>query len=143
MADSLITVAVSLDDDRVRFNAPLTNNPAVEVDALPPVGHGEGAAPLELLLASFAACTGMTVASLIRDRMRKDLRGMRVEAEGVLRDEHPKAFTRIDAKLIIESPDLTDAEAQRALDSAERKVCPVWAMLRGNVDMNAEFEIIR
>ncbi|RPH59050.1 MAG: hypothetical protein EHM89_11380, partial [Acidobacteria bacterium] len=59
-----------------------------------------GVTPMELLLASLAACTGSVVASLLA-RLHQPVAGVEVEARGVRRDEHPTIFANIALEFVV------------------------------------------
>lgn len=138
-----MNMAIRLVDDRVKFVTELEGQPSITLDAHEPSGHGGGYTPLDLFLASISSCLGMAMGGMVRGRLRRTITAMEIRTEGTLLEEHPKAFRTIRMHLILTSPDATDAEVARALDSAEKKVCPVWAMVKGNVEVASTFEIIR
>lgn len=141
MAETVLEKSLRLVDDRVRFLVDPGGEQRLFIDAPPPTGHEMGASPMALFLSSLASCTGITVLSLLRDRMHRTVTGMIIDVRGKLRTKHPKAFETIDLYLTIRSPDATDAEVRRAIDSAEKKVCPVTAMVRGHVQIRVDFKI--
>lgn len=143
MEQEHLQASARMSDGRMQFVADAGERPPVTLDTHPPLGGGDGYTPLELLLASLITCTSMTVTSLLRDRMRRQVTDIRVSGDGTIRDTHPQAFEHIDIHLIIASPDATEEEIRRALDSAEKKVCPVMAMVKGNVTVQTTFEIKR
>lgn len=140
---STMSAEIYLTDDRVGFEGALPVGGMLRMDAAPPVGKGEGDAALTLFLMSLASCAGITAASLIRDRVRRDLQGMRVSVRGNLKPAHPKAFEEVWVHLVITSQDLTEAEMERVIDSSENKLCPVLAMIRGNVKTHVTYVIER
>ena len=73
-----------------------TNGPfTVTTDyPLTPADRAAGFKPMELLLASLAACAGSVVASLLA-RLHQPVAGVEVDARGERRDEHPTVFTTI------------------------------------------------
>ena len=135
-----LAVAVHLENEKVRFSGVGRSNPPVVFDYHPPVGDDAGYTGLEGLLMSLAACSATSVVSLLR-RMHKTVSGFRVEARGDRRDEHPTVLTRIELAFLVDSPDATDVEVERAIQLSEEKFCPVWAMLRGNVVVVATHRI--
>ena len=141
MDTSTLSASLRRGDDRVQFEAGDGENPVIRVDGVPPIGHGEGYTSMHLFLISFASCVGVTLASMVRDRMRRQLTAMTIDISGDTRDTHPKAFTHLRLHIDITSPGATEAEITRALDSAERKVCPVWAMVKGNVEVKTTFTL--
>jgi len=136
-----ITVKLQTIDDKVMFRATARENPAVVIDGVPPVGTGNGYTPMELLMASFGSCVGATLISFLRRKMNKEVDGISIEVEGTKRNEHPKAVERILLRLNITAKDLTEGEVRQALNKLEEKLCPIWAMMKGNVKVDAEIAI--
>ena len=100
-----------------------------------------GATPLQLLLASLAACSGSTLALVLR-RMQQPVEGLEVQARGLRRDEHPTVLTEIALEFEVRGAGV-DAEAvQRALTVAENQLCPVWAMLKAGTPITASFRVV-
>lgn len=109
-----------------------------------PLRPGEtvaGPTPLQLLLASLAACSGSTLALLLR-RMQQPFVGLDVQARGVRQDEHPTVLTDIDLEFVITGDELDIAAVEQALKLAEHQLCPVWAMLKGGATITPSFRII-
>ena len=113
------------------------------IDYFPPIGSGEGFTSLELLMMSFTSCIGTAVLTILRAFMHKTVVSLKANAVGILKTEHPKALSHLQLKLVFESPDLEEADVQKAIASAEEKLCPVWAMLKGNVEIDVSFTIER
>ncbi|MDR0293593.1 MAG: OsmC family protein [Oscillospiraceae bacterium] len=136
-----LTVKLQTIDEKAMFSAAARENPPVVVDYFPPVGAGKGYTSLELLMISFGSCVSTTLLSLLRYKMKKSVSGVSAEVHGTVREEHPKALKHILLRLKIQAGDLTEAEVRTALKAAEDTMCPVWAMLKGNVTVDAETEI--
>lgn len=128
-------------NDKVKFSAEARNNPAIPIDYFPPVGTGEGYTSLELLMASFGSCISTTVLTLLRHRMKKTVGGVSVQVTGTVREEHPKALQHMRVALHFTAQDLTEAEVRGAIQASEEGLCPVWAMLKGNVDIDVDVTI--
>src|SRR6266487_2894333 len=79
----------SLEGDGLRFGA-RTGRIAFTLDSGPTVSYPS---PVETLLASVGACTGMDVIAILRKK-RQNVTGYEVEVEGERNDEHPRRFTR-------------------------------------------------
>ncbi len=136
-----LTVKIQSIDDKVMFSATARENPEVVIDYFPPIGTGRGYTSLELLMASFGSCVSTALLTLLRYRMKKQVNGISVEMKGTVREEHPKALQHILLALKIKAKDLLEAEAREALQIAEDKMCPVWSMIKGNVEVDIEIEI--
>lgn len=125
MAEQL-EVAVKLINQKVQFNGISTNNPdqPITFDYKPPIGDGRGYTGLELLLMSFAGCSGTSVVYLLR-KMGKSVSGFSVNAKGIRRDQPPLTFQKIFLEFTIHSKDTEDATVQKAIQLSEESVCPV------------------
>jgi putative redox protein len=100
---------------------------------------GAGPRPLEMLLASLASCAGGTVVALLR-RAGQPVKGLTVNAHGSRRSEHPTVFTEIGLEFVLYG-DVDASAAARALEQAEARVCPVWAMLKPATSIRSSFRI--
>ncbi len=140
MATESVIVKTVLTNDKLRFETALRDNNPIVSDYIPPLGDGQGYMPLELFLTSMMTCAGGTIVSLLR-KMRKTVAAFRIEAEGFRRDEHPTYFEKIVLRMELVSPDATDEDMARCIELSEEKFCPVWAMIRGNVEVACEFTI--
>jgi len=99
-----------------------------------------GLKPLRMLLASLAACSGNSVAVLLR-KMRQPLEVVEVEARGTRRDEHPTVITDIALDFTIRGSGVEPAAVEKALAISEAQVCPVWAMLKGATPITATYKV--
>ena len=127
---------------KVKFECTSRDNPAVMVDYTAPIGDGEGYTSLELFLVSLSTCAGSAMALLLR-KMHFEITGLTVRATGERRTEHPTCFHTILLDFGFVSPDLTEDAVKKALALSEESICPVWAMIKGNVTVNARFTISR
>jgi putative redox protein len=93
---------------------------------------GPGPSPMESVQGALAACTGMDVVSIL-EKMRKTLRGLRIEVETVRQDEHPRIYTDLTLVYYVDGPDLDDTSVARAVELSQDKYCSVAAMLRPTV----------
>jgi putative redox protein len=127
---------------KVKFECTSRDNPAVVVDYTAPIGDGEGYTSLEMFLVSLSTCAGSSMALLLRKK-RFAITGLTVKATGERRTEHPTCFHTILLEFGFVSPDLTDEAVWEALALSEQSICPVWAMVKGNVVINTRFSINR
>ena len=143
MADQLEEVTVNLTNQKVQFTGISKSNldRPIAFDFKPPIGDGQGYNGLELLLMSFAGCSGTAIAYLLR-KMGKSISGLKVNAKGIRRDQPPIKFERVFLEFILNSKDTKDADIQKAIQLAEDSVCPVWQMVKNNVEVSTEYKII-
>ncbi|MGI6153985.1 MAG: OsmC family protein [Christensenellaceae bacterium] len=135
-----LTVKLQSLDDKAMFSTTARDNPQIIVDYFPPVGTGKGYTSLELLMASFGSCVSTTLLTLLRHKMQKTVDGIAVQVIGEVRENHPKALEKMNVTLDIRATDLTEPEVRQTLKAANA-VCPVWAMLKGNVEIDIAVKI--
>jgi len=135
-----LEAAVTLINDKIQFSGVVRDNPAITFDYHPPIGDGKGFTGLEVLLLSLAGCSASTVVYLLRS-MKKNIAGFQVQAAGVRRETHPTSLQTITLRFILRSADVKDADMQQVIRLAEETYCPVWAMLKGNVDVITQYKI--
>ncbi len=126
----------------VRLRADIEGKPSVEIDSNPPYGAGDTMSALELFLTSLCACSGGTVLAILH-KMRKTVHGFSIHAEGARSEEPPSSFKIIRLKFTLASPDTSEAEFLKTIRLAEESYCPVWAMIKGNVEVFTEAEITK
>lgn len=141
MSNNCLEITLTSMDDKVQFSAQARSNPEVIIDYFPPFGTAEGYTSLELLLCSFSSCVSSTLAIILRNQMKRNVTSITARAKGYVKEEHPKALSKIQLELLIESPDTQESDVEKTLVVLEDKLCPVWAMIKGNVEVETMFTI--
>lgn len=139
--DAPVSVNVDLVNEKVRFSGSARDLPAVSADYFPPLGDGQGYTGLELLLLSLAACSATAIVPLLR-RLNRTVTAFRVNASGTRRTQHPTCFEKIAIEFVLTSPDAELADLQKVVRMAEETICPVWAMLKGNVEIIPDLKVV-
>ncbi|MDX6748730.1 OsmC family protein [Geminicoccaceae bacterium 1502E] len=117
------------------------SNNAVVMDASPANGgKGIGASPMELLLLGTGGCTGIDVVSILK-KMRQKVTGCSVELEGERPDEHPKVFTGITMRFIVEGHGLDRAKVERAVQLSAEQYCSASIMMGKTAEIRREVVI--
>ena len=142
MPESFEEVTVHLTNQKVHFTGVSKSNPdhPIAFDYNPPIGDGQGYNGLELLLMSFAGCSGTAIAFLLR-KMGKNISGLSVHAKGLRKDQPPIKFEKVFLEFVVDSRDAGDKDVQRAIQLAEESVCPVWQMIKNNVEVTTGYKI--
>lgn len=141
MSNTLCVIVENL-NGRMKYRCNAGENPAIITDYVPPLGDGEGYLPLEVFLISFATCAGGTVAPLLR-KMGRHVDDFSVTASGVRRTEHPTGFETITLTFSVRSQDVQKEDMDKAIALSEEKFCPVWSMIKNNVEVHTEYTIAR
>jgi putative redox protein len=141
MMGGQLEVTVNSTNQKLGYTGGLRSLSPITIDYIPPLGDGQGYLPLELLLMSLASCSGGVVGLLLR-KMGKTVTGIKVNAKGVRRDHHPTSFQKIFLEFIVDSCDTKDDDVQKSIKLAEESLCPVWAMVKGSVEIMTEYKIV-
>jgi putative redox protein len=104
----------------LRFAGSEPGGPAITVDGDKIMGPG----PMLTLLLAAAACTGSDVV-LILEKMRVNLRGLRIEVAGTRREEEPRRYVAIHLDYHLGGEGIDPVKARRAIDLSLEKYCSV------------------
>lgn len=132
-----LTVTADLINDKVKFSGVSRYNQEIIIDSV----DGEGYTPLELFLMSLATCSGMTLALLLR-KMYKEVSQLKVIASGERRATYPTYFKSIHIIFELASKDVQTDEIESTIKLMEESLCPVWNMVKSNVEISCEYKII-
>lgn len=99
------------------------------------------ASPLELLLLAVGACTAVDVVSILQKK-RQLVTDYRIEINGDRRDEHPRAFTKINIHHIVYGRNVSEQAVERAVELSDTKYCSVAATVRPTAEIVSSFEIV-
>jgi putative redox protein len=97
--------------------------------------------PVEMLLASLAACHAMDIISILRKK-RQQVTAYRVEAEGDRREEHPKAYSAIRIMHRFEGRELSPIAIEEAIRLTETRYCSVRFSLDPAIEVSSRYEIV-
>ena len=102
-------------------------------------GLDTAATPMELVLLGLIGCTGVDVSSILL-KMKEPLNGLEVTAEYERAESHPKVYTRIHLKYLVQGP-VSEKKLKRAIQLSEGTYCSVSAMLSKTAEITHEYEI--
>jgi putative redox protein len=135
-----LNTSISLINDKLHFKSTVGENEPVSIDYTPPLGDNLGYTSLELLLLSLSSCVGSSVLTFLR-KMRKTITGCEIQARGIRREEHPTSFKTIYLIINLISHDTSEEDFKKVLKLSEETYCPVWALLKGNVEIDVKCNI--
>lgn len=139
---NLLEAKIQLLNEGVKFKSVVEGKPEIITDYLPPYGDGLSILPLELFLISFGTCVGGVVSPLLK-KMGKQVQDLQIMVQGKRREEHPLCFEEIKLIISVASVDATEEDLKKVMNLAEEKICPVWAMIKGNVNVTYELSVKR
>jgi putative redox protein len=137
-----IIVSLRLLNDRLNYMGEVGGQAPVSIDYIPPSGDELGYMPLELFLMSLASCFSLSLTALLR-RKGRSVQAVSVLAKGYRKEKLPTGFERIIIELNLTSPDATSDEVDDLINLVEGSYCPVYAMIKGNVEVDYEVRIIQ
>lgn len=103
---------------------------------------GAGLTPLQMLLASLAACSANSMMAVLKRRLNQPVDGLEVETHAVRRQEHPTVLTDISLEFLVQGHGIDPNAVSLALKLTEEQLCPVWNMLRGTTPIRASFRLV-
>ncbi len=104
-------------------------------------GKGEAAvSPVQALLLAGGSCAGIDVV-LILEKMRIELRSLRVECRGERRETHPRRFESIHYSFIAAGDGLDKDKLERAVALSIEKYCSVLASLAPDIRVSHESRV--
>ena len=130
-------VLETVEGEGLRFEVS-TGKVKYKLDSGPDVAHPT---PVQVILGAVAACSGMDVISLLRKK-RQRVTGYEIEVTGERREEHPRAFVRIDILHRVRGHDVSAAAVEESIRLSDTKYCSVHAMLEPAVKLTSRFEIL-
>jgi putative redox protein len=104
----------------LRFEADNPGGSALVLDG----DNAAGPGPMMTLLQAAASCTGSDVV-LILEKMRVKLTALRIEIEGIRREEEPRRYVSIHLDYRLRGEGLSQSKARRAIDLSLKKYCSV------------------
>lgn len=135
-----VTTELKLVNDRLNFLGNAGYDQPVSIDYIPPLGDNKGYTSLELLLLSLSSCLGTSVLTMLR-KMNKTVSSFEIRSAGYRKQEHPTGFRNIRLDIFLKSPDVTGIEMDKAIKLSEDTYCPVWSMIKGNTEVEVNYDI--
>ena len=136
-----LIASITLVNDKLHFKSTVGENEPVSIDYIPPLGDNDGYTSLELFLLSLSSCVGSSILTFLR-KMRKTITGCEIHSRGLRREEHPTCFKSILLTINLKSTDTTEEDLKKVIKLSEDTYCPVWAMIKGNVEVEIQYNIM-
>lgn len=103
----------------------------------------KGIGPMNALLTSLGACSGMDVAAILQKRKQK-LRSLTVAVSGKRpKYGYPKPFTEIHLRYLVGGEDIEERYVKEAVTDSITKFCSVAATIDGKAKISYSYEIAR
>ena len=112
------------------------------IDGSPALGGEEkGPRPMEMVLFGLAGCAAMDVLHILR-KGRKELKHGVIIAHGERAEATPAVFRRVHLSFELGGDDLTERQAQRAIELSLERYCSVARMLAPHVEITSTLRLI-
>lgn len=102
-------------------------------------GYEAGPSNTELVLIALCGCTGMDVVSILKKK-RLRLEDVEVSAEGEVKEDPPKHFTKIHITYRVWG-DVSERALEEAIRLSQEKYCTVSLTLKGRADVTYEYHV--
>lgn len=103
-------------------------------------GAGLYASPTDHLLAAVGACSGIDVVAIL-DKMRQELKSLRIDVVGEQVEQNPKYFKSIKITYSLSGTNLDRAKVEQAITLSQDKYCSVRATLSDKCVITTEIVI--
>ena len=124
-------------DTGTRFSVESDSGHSVMLDG----EHDAGYSPMELVLASLAGCSGISVISIVLKKQQV-VTSYKVRVEGIRAETYPLVFTDITVEHILTGHNIRSEAVERAIELAETRYCPVSVMLSKVTNLTHTYQII-
>ncbi len=133
---SKTTNSVQVDwSEGLRFRVESVSGARADVDG----DKKAGLSPMETLLASLATCMGADVVSILQ-KMRTDLRTLRIDVSGERNPEPPRFYRSIDLNFAVVG-DIPLEKIERAIALSREKYCSVLHSLRKDLTIGHKVSV--
>jgi putative redox protein len=126
----------------LQFEGTTESGMAIKLDSTKNNPAATGPSPMELVLQALGGCTAMDVVAILQ-KMRRTISSLTLEIEASRCEEHPRIFTHARILFKLASPDVTEAELEKAIRLSQEKYCSVSGMLRATVQITTAHELNR
>jgi len=110
-----------------------------------PLQPGEeciGLTPLQMLMASLAACSANSLMIVLNRKLNQPVTGLEVDVRALRAEQHPTVLTEIALDFQVRGNGVAPEAVAKAISISEDKLCPVWNMLKGGTPITATFRIV-
>ncbi|MDI6861125.1 MAG: OsmC family protein [Caldisericia bacterium] len=128
--------------EKMRFEGETHSKHKITLDASEDVGgENKGPRPMELFIIGLMGCTAMDVISILT-KMKKHVKSFKIEVDATKAETHPKVWTDINLKYILEGEDLDEKSVETAIELSQNKYCSAAATLKkSGAKVNYSYEI--
>ena len=100
-----------------------------------------GFTPLQMLLASLAACSVNSLMVVLKRRLNQPVTGIEVDVQALRAEQHPTVLTEIKLQFLVMGTGVDPEVVADAIKVSEDQLSPVWNMLKGGTPIQPTFRI--
>lgn len=100
---------------------------------------GTAVGPMESVLMAMAGCSTIDIVMILQ-KMKQDIKDIKVEVDGKRREEIPKIYSDINLHYILIG-DVKEKKAEKAIAMSLEKYCSVSLMIQKSSNITSSFEI--
>jgi putative redox protein len=101
-----------------------------------------GLTPLQMLLASLAACSANSLMIVLKRKLDQPVTGLEVDVRALRAEQHPTVLTEIALEFQVRGHGVAPEAVATAMNVSEAQLCPVWNMLKSGTPITATFRIV-
>jgi putative redox protein len=101
-----------------------------------------GLTPLQMLLASLAACSANSLMLVLKRKLNQPVTGLEVDVRALRAEQHPTVLTEIELEFEVRGHGVSSEAVATAIKVSEDQLCPVWNMLKHGTPITASFRIV-
>jgi putative redox protein len=126
----MVKIELNRTDDAFAFEAKDSNGHIVKIDAAAEIGgHNSGVRPMQMLLMSLGACSGIDIVSILK-KQRQEIKDFKILIEGEReKDKEPSLWKHINVVFQF-SGNVDEEKAKKACALSIDKYCSVAATFR-------------
>lgn len=115
---------------------------AVVLDGAPEAGgRNLGMRPMELVLLGVGSCTSFDVVTILK-KQRQVVVDCAAELQAERAESDPKVFTKIHIHFVVKGKGLKEEQVKRAIELSADKYCSASIMLKPQVVITHDYEIV-
>ena len=104
-------------------------------------GRNLGARPMEMVLVGLGGCSAFDVVEIL-EKSRQQVTACEIKVDAKRADDIPAVFTKIHMSFTLAGQELNEKHVKRAVELSIDKYCSVAKMLRPNVEITFDYEVV-
>ena len=104
-------------------------------------GRNLAARPMEMILVGLGGCSAFDVVEIL-EKSRQNIQNCEIHIDAERADEIPAVFTSIHMHFVVSGVGLNEKHVKRAIELSVDKYCSVVKMLRPNVEITFDYDLM-